>query len=187
MGTKQQTDLQPLGRSGGPSERSPNRKWRIRGPRRALEIAGLKKLWLRLYRATGNVLLSCERVGRYPSTIEYWTSSDPEFKASREEIKDIWGSLLNSDFNALGAKALLMVETLLDDNLTNKELRFKISQWILKSQGVGVEKAVAVEHSGPGGGPIPVASVVVHLKGVKAIEAPEEVVEAEFEYVEDER
>ena len=52
---------------------------------------------------------------------------------------------------------------MLEYPLTEPALKFKVAQWVLKSQGVGVEKLKAtVEHAGPGGGPIPITGIVVH-------------------------
>ncbi len=148
--------------------RSPNRLPRYRRAKSieamSYEKAHLKALFLRIYRSTGNVATSCEVVGRYERTVTGWRQEDPAFKAAWDEVKSLWNAILTDRFNSLGTKALALVEELLDGDLTNDDLKAKLAQWILKSQGVGQDKAVlGVEHSGPGGGPIPVKQIVVHI------------------------
>ena len=147
--------------------RSPNRKPRTRRQRydrrRAIELHHLKKSWLKLYRATGHVGLACELIDRLPNTVERWLTEDLAFREERDKIRAMWDELLNDEFRALGRQALEALEDLLDSPLTSDKVRFKAIQWILKSQGIGVEQPKAVApHARPSGGPMTVTEVVVH-------------------------
>lgn len=141
------------------NERSPNRKLRTRRQRydqlRAYELHHLKKLWLKLYRATGNQI-ACERIERLPNTVERWLTDDRAFREERDKIRDTWDGLLNGRFAALGEEAVEVVKEILENPLTDDALKIKVAQWVLKSQGIGVEKSkTTMEHAGPNGGPIP--------------------------------
>ena len=173
--------------------RSPNRLPRYRRAKSieamSYEKAHQKKLFLRLYRSTGNVAMSCGVIGRYERTVTGWRNEDAVFKESWDEITSLWLSILSNRFNSLGTKALTLVEELLDGEFTDDDLKAKLAQWILKSQGVGQDKAVlGVEHSGPGGGPIPVRQIVVHVTATPPalggpaphIEEGERVMEGEY-------
>ncbi len=163
------------------NERSPNRKPRHRQHTfqeiLSYEKAHSKKLWLRIFRATGNFKQSCEVVRRRPSTVGKWMIDDPDFRAERDKIKEVWRDLLNSGFTALGEEALKVVQEILESSLADKDLRFKVAQWVLKSQGVGQDKPKTLEHTGPGGGPIPISGIVVHTTGQVALPT---VVEEEY-------
>lgn len=169
--------------------RSPNR---LPSYRRAKSIVTMsyekahqKRLFLRIYRSTGNVATSCEVVGRYERTVTGWRKEDAAFKQAWDEITSLWNAILSNRFNSLGTKALTLVEELLDGEFTDDDLKAKLAQWILKSQGVGQDKAVVgVEHSGPGGGPIPVRQIVVHVTAPTPAALGEPVPHIEGEYVE---
>lgn len=168
MTTLRLLDAIPLTPQEATALRSPNRKPRYKRERRKgvllVEKEHLKRLFLRLYRSTGDIATSCDVIGRYESTVMLWRKTDPEFKEAWDEIKDLWTSILSGRFNALGPRAFNIVSELLDGEFTDDDLKAKLAQWILKSQGIGQEKAVlGVEHSGPGGGPIPVRQIVVHI------------------------
>ena len=159
------------------------------------DLEHAKAFWLRVYQSTGDFTLACSAAGRHPNTIETWTHKDPVFKVRREELAAVWRALLDTNFKALGVTALETVKAILEADAADPALRAKLAQWILKSQSVGVEKVgtLGVEHSGPGGGPIPVRQVIVHLSGpaMPQIEEPArtregEAVEADYAYVDDE-
>ncbi len=133
------------------------------------DLERAKAIWLRVFRTTGDFKLASAAAGRHPQTIETWTRKDPVFRELREGLTAVWGALLDTDFKSLGVKAVETVRWLLE-NAEDEGLKAKIAQWILKSQSVGVVRAatLGIEHSGPGGGPIPVRQVVVHLSGSPA-------------------
>lgn len=165
------------------------------------DLEQAKAFFLRVYQSTGDFAMACAAAGRHHATIETWSRKDPVFKERREELAAVWRALLDTNFKALGVKALETVEVILESDAADPALRAKLAQWILKSQSVGVEKTatLGIEHSGPGGGPIPVRQVIVHLSGaaVNQIEEPARaregagVLDADYEYVnedgEDER
>lgn len=155
------------------------------------DLAQAKAFFLRVFQSTGNFATACTAAGRHPQTIETWTRKDPVFRERREELAAVWRALLDTNFKALGIQALETVRVILEAPEADPALRAKLAQWILKSQSVGVEKVatLGVEHSGPGGGPIPIKQVVVHLTGptVHQVEerarAREGAVDAEYAYV----
>ncbi len=166
------------------SERSPNRKPRYRRGRRNQlvkdEIYHLKRLWLRLYRACGNQKIACERVGRAQRAIEGWCDFDPEFRSARKKIRQGWNEFLEMKFTALGEKAVNTVESILDGVHVSPEIKLKASMAVLKSQGIGVEQVKTfVEHSGPGGGPIPITGITVMLQPQRELPSPD-AIEGEF-------
>lgn len=148
----------------------------------SMEKKKLKELWLRLYRVTGNTQVASDHIGTRWITVLGWLNEDAEMKARRDDIKNTWDGLLKGRFKALGGESVSVVEEILEDKDADPALRVKIAQWVLKSQGVGVEQSrTAVEHSGPGGGPIPITAIVVHTKSTQpALEAPQETIDAEY-------
>ena len=174
------------------NEKSITRHHKMTGARRIaifkMEKKKLKDLWLRLYRVSGNTQVASDRVGKRWITVLGWLNEDEQMRATRDSIRDTWDGLLKGRFKALGDESVKVVEGILEDSDADPALRVKIAQWVLKSQGVGVERsATSAEHSGPGGGPIPIKGIIVHTKAPPALvehpghgEAPQEVVEAEY-------
>ena len=117
-----------------------------------METNLLKDLWLRVYRATGDRKVATDRIGRPQTTVEWWIQDDAAFRAERDKIAETWHAILSDDFKALGVEALDTVRDLLEYPWTSDELKFKISQWILKTQNVGMEKADLRQGAPAGGG-----------------------------------
>lgn len=167
------------------NEKSLTRRHKMSGKRRitlfSMEKKKLKDLWIRLYRVTGNTQIASDRIGTRWITVLGWLNDDEEMRGKRDEIKSTWQGLLKGKFTSLGAESVGVVEEVLQDEDADPALRIKVAQWVLKSQGVGVERSsTSVEHSGPGGGPIPIKGIIVHTQGKSALGPPQEVVDAEY-------
>lgn len=146
------------------------RKLRTRQAARIYHLAlvreNSKKLFLRLFRVTGNFKQCADHIGVYGATVQQWMRDDPNFKDQYQEHKDSWAALLGTRFETLSEQALEGVEDMLKDPMLDDALKLKLYGWILTSKGVGQPSSVSkVEVSGPGGGPIPVRAINVHLKG----------------------
>lgn len=132
--------------------RSPNRKPRMRKVLKLWDVTQAKKLFLRVYRLTGDSKIACERVDRHPATVWRWAKDDPAFESAIDHIAAQWVDLLDRNLKNLDLKAIEVIRDTLEQS-TDLRLRAEIAVKVLKSHGYMPDKAT-LEHTGPGGGPV---------------------------------
>ena len=139
------------------------RKPRTRQANRFVQIRNAKGLFLNCYRITGSIDESCANVNRTERTVEEWKRNDENFAKGMDAVKLMWENLKDGSLDNLDLKAIDAVRDALDQK-KDMRLRTETAFKVLKAHGLLNEKTIT-EHTGPGGGPVPVTIRPIRVAG----------------------
>lgn len=138
------------------TEHSPNRKPRYKRAMRLWSLRQAMRLWLQVYRLTGDVELAGERVARPAGTVMRWYYNYPEFHAEYDHIKKMWADVVDGTLQSLDIRAVQAVKVALEQTADGR-LRTETAVRILRAHGFLPDR---VEHVGADGGAIQVIHTV---------------------------
>ena len=121
------------------TSRSPNRKPRSRTMWKLWQTRQAKKLFLRVYRLTGNTRIACERVDRHRDMIMLWKRNDPAFRAEMEDVKGMWKALHEGSLENLTLKAVSVFEQAMEQT-DDGQARIRCGQGHSQRSGVSVRE-----------------------------------------------
>ncbi|KKL76830.1 hypothetical protein LCGC14_2040920, partial [marine sediment metagenome] len=132
----------------------------IRKSMRKWDTERIKDFFLKIYKVTGNLKTTIERVGIKSQTFYRWKKTDADFVQKLDIINVMWDDLLKQQVKNLNLKATRVLELILDMALEKDPTKNKINSStvevalkLLSSQGYISDRST-VEHTGEGGGPI---------------------------------
>ena len=145
------------------SDRSPNRLPRIRRVLKLWDVTQAKKLFLRVYRLTGDTQIAREGIDRHPATVKRWALDDRAFNAAVKETQPMWQQLHEGSIESLSSKAITVLDRAMDED-QDPRLRFDAAKAILKGQGCLTERPKA-EPPRPVGSPghVPIREIVINV------------------------
>ena len=118
---------------------------RLRSETRKWDDESNKKIFLRVYRHTGSVKLTVNRMKEYGIPMSRqkllkWSGADEAFKGKAEAVKGMWAELNNIGMRDFSTLSLDVIELCLEQR-EDLKLAYDAAKWQLKSQGLAEEKA----------------------------------------------
>ena len=171
-GTLQGGNIFELGAEGPPeegevsaNERSPRRAPRYRQAMKLWDKRESQKLFLRVYRTTGDIGEACRNVDRALRTVYLWGEQDEAFREAWKRVEEAIRVRTDKKLRSLDGMAVAVVEETLKQG-KDARLRSEVALKLLKSHGY-LGEAEDDPRGRPGGIAIYVNKVEVRRPGLE--------------------